>query len=234
MSLKQELSLHPIDPNNAGRLVLAQELIEPLSKQIESVVPFEPESSSYPEYFREFVHNHLERYRKHQVLLLPGGTTLAGDLELDFNAEWIAAKRLAGLACDGDLTISGDLFNRNLSFGPLLFVRGNLTVHNMIKAGAPVIVLGNVHARGIVIGAYNDGVLRIAGDLKTQAYFLFDHDGYVRQQVEGPSYSSDEDDGRWREVLVDAAFENDREDSPDVNRLWQLSRSGAKVLSGEI
>ncbi len=231
--MKQELSLHPVDPNKAGRLVLAEELIEPLSKQIESVVPFEPERSSYPEYFKEFVHNHLERYRKHQVLLLPGGTTLAGDLELDFNAEWIAAKRLAGLACDGDLTICGDLFNRTLSFGPLLFVRGDLKVNNVIKAGAPVIVLGNVHASGIVIGEYNDGVLRIAGNLRTQAYFLFDHDGYVRQQVTGPSFSSDDDDGRWRELLVDAVFENDREDTPDVNRLWQRSRFGMTVLSGE-
>ena len=231
--MKQDLLLHPVDPNNAGRLALAEELIEPLSKQIESVVPFEPERSSYPEYFREFVHNHLERYRKHQMLLLPGGTTLEGDLELDFNAEWIAAKRMAGLACDGDLTISGDLYNRTLSFGPLLFVSGDLRVQNVIKAGAPVIVMGNLHATGIVIGEYNDGVLRIAGNLRSQAYFLFDHDGYVMQQVEGPSLSSDEDDGRWREVLVDAVFENERDDAPDPNLLWLRSRSGMTVLRGE-
>ncbi|MBX9666035.1 MAG: hypothetical protein K2X93_00395 [Candidatus Obscuribacterales bacterium] len=231
--MKQELSLHTVDPNNAGKLVLAEELIEPLSKQIEIIVPFEPERSSYPEYFREFLHNHLVRYRKHNVLVLPGGTTLAGDLELDFDAEWIAAKRLAGLACDGDLTISGDLFNRNLSFGPLFFVRGDLRVHNLIKAGAPMMVLGNVHASGIVIGEYNDGVLRIAGNLETQAYFLFDHDGYVRNKVEGASFSSDDDDGRWREILVDDVFENDREDAPDVNRLWKLSRCGMTVLCGE-
>lgn len=229
--MKQELSLHPVDPNKAGRLVLAEELIEPLSQQIESVVPFEPSKSSFPEYFREFVHEHLSRYRKHHLLVLPEGTTLAGDLELDFNAEWVSAKRLAGVVCDGDLTICGDLYNRTLSFGPLLFVRGDLRINNLIKAGAPVVVLGNVYANGIVVGEYNDGVLRIAGSLRARAYFLFDHDGYVRQQVEGPSFSSDDD--IWREILVDDVFENEREDIPDVNLLWQRSRAGATVLCGE-
>lgn len=233
VSVKPELSLHPVDPNSAGRLVLAEELIEPLSQQIESVIPFNPKQSSYPEYFTKFVHNHLERYRKHKMLLLPGGTTLTGDLELDFNAEWIAAKRLSGLACDGDLTISGDLFNRTKFFGPLLFVSGDLRVHNLIKAGAPVIVLGDVHASGIVIGEHKGGVLRIAGNLHTQAYFMFGHDGYVMQQVDGPTFSSNDNDGRWREVLVDSAFENDREDTPDVILLWLRSRSGRAVLCGK-
>ena len=209
---------------------MSEELIAPFAEQIEKAVPFDPEQSSYPEYFREFVQSHLERYRKHQMLLLPGGTILAGDLELDFDAAWIAKKRLAGLACDGDLTICGDLFNRTLSFGPLLFVNGNLRVNNMIKAGAPVIVLGNLIASGIVIGEYNDGVLRVAGNLHARSYFLFDHDGYVRKEVDGPSFSTDEDDGSWRELLVDAVFENEREDTPDVNLLWQRSRSGMTVL----
>lgn len=229
--MKTTSSLHPVDPNSAGSWVLAEELIEPLSKQIETAVPLEPSCSSYPEYFREFVHAHLQRYRKHHVLVLPGGTTLPGDLELDFSADWIATKRLAGLACQGDLTVNGDVYNRTLSFGPLLFVQGDLRVNNLIKAGAPVVVLGNIEAQGIVVGEYNDGVLRVGGDLRAQAYFLFDHDGYVRQQVEGPSFSSEDD--IWREILVDDVFENEREDTPDINLLWQRSRSGKTVLCGE-
>lgn len=229
--MNEKLTLNPIDLNNIGKLVLAEELIEPLSKQIENSVPLDPSNSSYPEYFREFVHEHLERYKKHKILVLPGGTTLEGDLELDFTAAWITANRLAGLSCDGDLTIVGDVINKTRSFGPLMFVQGNLRVNNLIKAGAPVVVLGNVDASGIVVGDYNDGVLRIAGNLQTSGYFLFDHDGYVRQQVQGPSFSSDDD--IWREILVDDVFENEREDTPDVNLLWQQSRSGKRFLSKE-
>ncbi|MBX9690082.1 MAG: hypothetical protein K2X27_25450 [Candidatus Obscuribacterales bacterium] len=227
--MKKEFSVPSIDPTDSGRFVYAEELVQPLSDQIETAVPFIPGESSYPEYFKEFVIGHLKRFKKHQLLVLPAGTKLSGDLALDFDADWIKPKRLAGIVCEGDLTIDGDLFNRTLSFGPLLFVRGNLQVQNLIKAGAPFIVLGNVEASGIVLGEYNDGVLRVGGMLRAEAYFLFDHDGYVRLQVEGPAFSTDED--VLRGILVDDVFENEMEDTPDADLLWMRSRARLPILS---
>ncbi|MBX9694373.1 MAG: hypothetical protein K2Z81_18450, partial [Cyanobacteria bacterium] len=78
--------------------------------------------------------------------MLPGGTTIDGDLILDWAEAWVARKTVCAIACEGDLSIKGDAINRMLEGGVMLFVEGDLELENMIKGGATVMVLGNVRA----------------------------------------------------------------------------------------
>lgn len=218
-----------VDPTPQGYMVLTRDIAADLETYIKDTIPLDPDSTSYPEFFSEFVRPHVLRYGEHKILVLPHGTHLKGDLKLDFDAPWVASKRLSGLVCLGDLTVEGDIFNETLSFGPLFFVKGNLKVKNLVKAGAPVLVLGDVEADLIVLGHYNDGVLRIGGNLRANAYMLMDHDGYVRGKIEA-EFLTDED-VIWREVLIDNVFENEREDSPKVDLIWNCARMGRNVLA---
>ncbi len=219
-----------VDPTPFGELVLTREIAPDLETYIKDAIPLDPDSMSYPEFFAEFVRPHALRYGAHKILVLPHGTHIEGDLKLDFDAPWVASQRLSGLVCLGDLTVDGDIFNETLSFGPLLFVKGNLKVKNLVKAGAPVLVLQDVEADLIVLGHYNDGVLRVGGDLRADAYMLMDHDGYVRGKIEAAVLT--DEDVIWREVLLDNVFENEREDLPKVDLIWNCARTGHNFLAG--
>jgi hypothetical protein len=128
----------------------------------------------------------------------------------------------------GDLTVEGDIINRTLEGGPLLFVGGNLATNNLIKAGAPIVVLEELRANGLVVGEYNDGTMRIGGDLTAEAYLLLDHDGFVRGSINASTYSDEENE--WREVLCDAVFESDDEDYPDVDLIYAAQKAGMKIF----
>ena len=222
--------IHQTDPTPLGELVLTRDISADLETFIKDAIPLDPESSSYPEFFAEFVRPVTQSMGAHKILVLPHGTHLKGDLKLDFDAPWVAANRLSGLVCMGDLTVDGDIFNETLSFGPLLFVKGNLKLNNLVKAGAPVLVLGNVEADLIVLGHYNDGVLRVGGDLSADAYMLMDHDGYVRGKIKAKVFT--DEDVIWREVLMDNVFENEREDEPKIDLIWNCARTRSKFLAG--
>ncbi len=123
---------------------------------------------------------------------------------------------------------NGDVLNRALESGVLLLVDGDLTANNVIKAGATIIVLGSVRASGLVIGQYNDGVLRVGGDLDASAFLLFDHDGFVRGETRARRFT--DDDGAWHDVLVPALFEDEEEFHPDVSRIWAYQHAGKEIF----
>lgn len=217
-----------VNPVGLGRIVSAEDILPKLIDQIESRIPLDQERSSYPAYFTEFVKYQLKPYPKSNVLVLAGGARIEGDLQLDYAAEWTQVQDIIAIVCEDDLAVEGDVYNRSLSAGPMLYVAGDLQVRNLVKSGAPVIILGDVISDGIVIGEYNDGVMRVGGNLASHAFFLFDHDGYVRGEVRGPRFHSD--DEIMSEILVDDVFEEIDDDCVSVDRLWQRARAGLPYL----
>jgi hypothetical protein len=216
-----------VDPTALGTLRPAAEVKRLLLNRIEEKIELDAERSSYPEFFAEFVRAHFDSYAKKTVLVLPPGTMIEADLLLDWDVDWVKQHQVCAIACDDDLVVKGSLINRSLEGGPLLFVAGDLKVENVLKGGAPLLVLGNLGSRGVVVGEYNDGVIRIGGDLEAHAYLLLDHDGYVRGEVRARQYS--DEDGDWREVLAAELFENEDEYQPSAQRIWAFAKTGREI-----
>lgn len=217
-----------VDPVGFGTIVQTGEVLPVIQDKVKAKIEYDPSRYSYPESFLEFVRAQFKNFPNESVLVLPPKTVINGDLVLDWSEPWISKNKICAVVCDGDLTVTGDVLNRTLESGVLLFVDGNLTVTNLIKSGTTVMVLGDVHAKGLVVGEYNDGVLRIGGDLDAAAYLLFDHDGFVRGEKRARSHS--DDDGEWQEVLVSELFDDEGDWHPNVGRLWAYSRAGKNIF----
>lgn len=217
-----------LDPTALGELVSTEKINSQIYKLIEEKIALDPDKNSYPLSFSEPVRFQLQDNAKGKVLVLPNNCVLTGLLVLDWQESWVQHNQVMAICCLGDLIVNGDIVNRTLEGGPLLFVGGNLRVDNLVKAGAPAVVLGDVEADGLVIGEYNDGTMRIGGDLTAQAYLLLDHDGFVRGHTNALQFSDDENE--WREVLSAAVFPSEDEDYPDVDLIYAAHKTGMKVF----
>ncbi|MCB1052920.1 MAG: hypothetical protein KDC71_20125, partial [Acidobacteria bacterium] len=112
------------------------------------------------------------------------------DFFLDLNPE---KGPVPALVVNGDLRLSGDLYNQGL-FAPLLIVLGNLRVRNLINASLPILVTGDLICSGFYLGTGGDGPLRIQGDLVAQAYFP----AYPQRPENGIDLPYHADGGRLR------------------------------------
>lgn len=220
---KLDLTNTSVDPTSLGKLVSIDEIKTRMHELIEEKIEFNPDKNSYPQSFADTVRYQFESNKKGKILVLETNSALAGPLILDWKEPWVKRNNVIAICCLGDLKIDGDIVNRTLEGGPLLFVAGSLTVDNLVKAGAPVTVLGNIDATGIVIGEYNDGTMRVGGNLTAHAYLLFDHDGFVRGEISAISYSDDE--GDWRDFLSPAVFPSEDEDYPDVDLIYAAHKA---------
>lgn len=171
---------------------------------------------------------HVDVYPDGQVLTLPAGTHLSGDLELEWDADWVRRNGIVCIACEGDLTVDGDLLNFNGDGGPVLGVARGLRVRNLIKGGSKVVVLGDLEASGLVVCNYNHGLLRVGGDLSAQAYIVMDQSQHVGGEIHAPVLDEDEID--LRDQLVPELFRTEDDVSPEVEWLWARQRAGLPVL----
>lgn len=216
------------DPISFGTIRKTGELSAVVQEKIKAKIVYDPEKCAYPESFAEFVRAQFKSFAAESVLVLPPNTVLDGDLVLDWSEPWISNNKICAVVCEGDLAIKGDLLNRTLESGVLLFVEGTLSVRNVIKSGSTVLVLDNVNASGIVVGEYNDGTLRVGGNLDAAAYLLFDHDGLVIGRR--PARTHCDDDGEWQDVLLPELFDDEEDCHPNVNRLWSYARAGKQIF----
>jgi len=84
------------------------------------------------------------------VLFLAPGSTIGGDLVLDYQAAHIGDRAFRGIVAEGELTITGDIRNHNSDGGPFLVTLGRLFVRHILKQGAVMIALGPVAASGSI------------------------------------------------------------------------------------
>lgn len=116
------------------------------------------------------------------VLLLPPGSTIDGDLALDYEAARVGDKAFRGVIAEGDLTIAGDIRNDNSDGGPFLVVLGRLVVRHILKQGAMMIALGHLTASGSILCSYNHGAFRAFAGLAARELIVDDH----LVEIEGP------------------------------------------------
>ena len=217
-----------VNPLPLGRLSEAKSMLEPLQEKIRGKIKLDPERYSYPENFAEFVRAQLGYYPEGSVLILPAGTVIDGNLVLDWEEDWVQEKSICAIACEGDLTVKGDVVNQVLEGGVLLFVEGDLEAENVVKAGATLMVLGNLNAAGLVIGNYNDGVIRIGGNLRAEAFLLFDHDGCALGEISARQHSDEDTD--WAETFVPEVFDEEDDYHPNVERVLARHKAGKSLF----
>lgn len=218
----------PLDPTKYGHVCPLSEMRTELLKAISSKLET-GRSADTVDCFSEFVTNETSLHSKGNALVLPAGTKLEGDLILERFAPWAEINKIAAIVCRGNLEITGDILNKTLEHGPMLFVDGSLTVNSLHKAGSTVIVLGNLQATELVIAEYNDGVLRVAGDLQAAALLILDHDCYVAGETKALYLNSDE--CSLREHLFENVFVDDDEDIPDSSLLLRCYKAGLPIFA---
>ena len=180
-------------------------------------------------YFSEFVESDFEQHKKKRLLVLPANTVINGSLNLDFGQKWLTDNNIAGIFCEGNLTIRGDALNCNINSGLFFFVAGNLECDNLVGGGGRVLILGNVVANdGVVVGDYNDGVIRIGGTLTSRLYLVLDHDCIVCGEKQTTELWWD--DGALDKSLVPEVFLDENLDEVSVNKLLNRSRFGLSLL----
>jgi len=180
--------------------------------------------------FREFVKILTDEYPRANVLVLPAGTEIKGDLDLDWGEPY-KDKNFVAIVAKGDLRVSGTIRNTNLDGGPYLFVAGNLRALRIDKGGAPCAILGRVEVDDYILCEYNHGLLRIGGDLKSKALLNLDHDVLIGGKTTGRVLSWNDDD--LRETLVPEVFDpaDDPETSlPEAARIRKRIAAGLPVL----
>ncbi len=217
----------PIDPTKHGSICplseMRTELLEGISTKLKTGTP-----ADTVDCFSEFVKSETS-HSQENALVLPAGTKLEGDLILESFAPWAEINKIAAIVCRGNLEIAGDILNKTLEHGPMLFVEGNLKVNSLYKAGSTVIVLGDLQASELVIAEYNDGVMRVAGDLQAAALLALDHDCYVAGETKALYLSSDE--CSLREHLCEDVFSDDSEDDPDPGLLLRCFKAGLPIFA---
>jgi hypothetical protein len=174
-----------------------------------------------------------------KFLVLPPNTIIDGDLILDWNAPWVQQAKLAGVVCMGDLTIKGTIRNECLDGGPILFVAGDLHVEHILKGGAPVSVVGNLVASGLIFAEYNHGTTRVGRNLTAKTCMFLDHDARVFGEVNAAHYINDGDHETvdfedWHDVVVDTAFPDEDEERPDSKLIWAHHKLGMPLFKDEL
>lgn len=222
--------LNEAEARSAGELKPASDANNEISKIIRTELSRRSRSAdAYSEWIGYWLENPKDQ---DNVLYVPPNTTLAGDIVLDWETSWLAKDRVRIIACLGDLHIKGDLLNWNLDGGPILFVAGSLYVNNVIKGGAPLLIMDNLVAKGIVVCEYNHGVTNIGGNVSAKAMLVMDHSVDIDGAV-NCVYLHDWDMVKWRKYLVPEVFENEDDESPSAKLLWAQERAGLSVFRSD-
>jgi hypothetical protein len=183
----------------------------------------------YPDMFEEFVRAQGQHYPSSRALVLPPGVTVDGSVSLDLDVPSVRENKLSALVCFGDLTVTGDILNRNLNRGLLLFVGGNLRSSSLVKGGGYFLVTGDLVVQTLVITEYNDGVLRVGGNLSAPLFINLDQDVLVAGDTNAHMISQDED--LLSDVFVPDVFDEGEPELPSVDKIIERQRSGLAVLN---
>lgn len=170
------------------------------------------------------------------VLAVPAGTAIDGDLLLDWEAAQFDGKRIRGILALGRLTITGDIRNDNWDGGPFLIALGPLSVRHVLKRAAPLIAFASLNASGTIYCEYNHGMFRALGGVSARGIVMDDHSHELADPVDAPLAVLDEGAGHARaphEVLMPELF--DEED--EYGRIYPIDDLNVtlrrRILNGE-
>jgi hypothetical protein len=120
------------------------------------------------------------------VLALPDGAVVDGDLVLEWESARFMDKRYRGILALGRLIVTGDIRNDNWDGGPFLIALGPLAVRHVVKRGVPLVAFGPVDADGIIYGEYNHGMFRALAGVRAAGIIMDDHSHELAGAVEAP------------------------------------------------
>jgi hypothetical protein len=107
-----------------------------------------------------------------KFLVLEGDVNISDDINL-YNL--CSPVNTYGLIIDGNLTLTGILYQPDMDFGETLFVTGDLRAKSINKGGAEFYIKGNLIVEQTIYGYYNHGSLTVEGNTKATTIFAEDH-----------------------------------------------------------
>ena len=166
------------------------------------------------------------------TVLVAGPLHVSGDLLVDWSKDFDAA---VGLIVEGDLTVDGAIVNTNLNDGPFLLVTGTTNARTLYAGGAEFRFEGESTFSDAVIGCYNDGYARFAGDLHAPVVIAEDHafDFWGAAPPYFDPFNGEGDISDWSFLGPDVCPDADRSDPSaiDVERdLLPLVLSGQRIV----
>jgi Leucine-rich repeat (LRR) protein len=131
-----------------------------------------------------------------KIVFVDGDLEIFGSLDLNKGVDIpgfsvLASEELKGLWVSGNLTIQGSIANSCGDYGRFLVVEGKTEAEHIIGGGSEIYLFGGTHAKGLVIGHYNHGILKISERLRAQLILNDDHDMSVPAQCEGLQLNDD-------------------------------------------
>ncbi|MDX2307049.1 MAG: hypothetical protein NW216_02300 [Hyphomicrobium sp.] len=185
-------------PNST--VVALDDVAEELRRRLATVDS--TEQSELGPWLEQLLVDHPEKVA---LVLAPGGT-IEGDLVLEEEAIAGDGRPVAAVVTWGNLSITGRLLNEDEDFGPFLIVGGHLKVGDVAKSAAPVIILGDIEAAGVILCDGDNGILHAGGAIRCNALIDNDHDVFAGRGISGRVAS--EEYGNLRELLVPDVFED--------------------------
>jgi hypothetical protein len=165
---------------------------------------------------------------------------IEGDLMVDgpLLCDWKQGHGAAGLVVMGSLTVRGPIVNSNVNGGPFLLVVEQTRAHAIIGGGAELVFLGDAVVDEIVVGEYNDGILRFGSSLTVPVAITNDHHFEVAGGVRGRWLDPFNEGHPWTAVLhPDLHVENDGEGTEEFDVMVELVPrllAGVPVLRSDL
>ena len=119
-----------------------------------------------------------------KILVHAGDHRIEGDLLLDREGLF---EDFDGLVVDGDLELTGSVVNAEGDFGPFLLVTGDLETRHLVAGGSEIRIEGDTRAKGLILGHYNHGTLRIEG--RTSARLIMNDDHALEVSSDAPFWN---------------------------------------------
>ncbi|WP_147277154.1 polymer-forming cytoskeletal protein [Runella aurantiaca] len=131
-----------------------------------------------------------------------------GSYECDeLNLDWREDEKTVGIIINGNLTVTGNIWNSETDGGISLIVIGNLSAKNIVVGGQEIYIEGNLWVQNLLYGSYNHGDMRVKGDIQAKVIvaddYQFSCNGVFTGKKVGQSFF-DESNGIW----LDADIEN--------------------------
>jgi hypothetical protein len=183
-----------------------------------------------PRVFEKAAEQILVDFPLNRALVLPAGTVIQGDLQIDYDG--LAEHNIGTIAALGDLLVRGRILNEDSDGGPFFFVDGSVSSTDVVKGGASFTILGSLRSSGLVFCDYNHGQLLVAGDIDTPALIINDQEVEVGGRITGRVISEETGDMRAQLVAEVFADPDDPEDDwPDIHLVRERLAAGLPVLA---
>jgi hypothetical protein len=109
-----------------------------------------------------------------EVLLLPAGAVISGDLVLDWPHAAYEGRPYRGVVSEGDLTVTGDILNETGDAGAFLVALGALRVRRILQSTMTLVATGPITASDRICCELSHGSLRAYGGLRARELVIGD------------------------------------------------------------